>query len=918
MPGPDGARLLMKLRGPAYSWTVGWPEAISEMNHVFATREITSVAGSDQFGANDHRDLISRLHESSTGMFSAAGGIGSTLELRYVTEPNPGSPTRVRLFITAKMLSHDDERDTEVIAMVERACSALPLGYQSAPVSSEAVRSPVPSEWTVVEVRKQEQILQPQVIDAPTDYYYAPLPVLGDGTGWAQFGRVLADLSAPVVVSILFEPTQLHGVESDAIGSIVTTLEALGSMRQEPDVRGGMRSMPADASASAALPIWKNFQTSLRHCLLVRATVVGARPVALSVARSLATAVTLGPGGAQGTKAAIQIPDDAISLGFAKYSLNYGSFYPWGGIQIWQGDDAPLPIRRIPYLFSPDEAATFAVLPVPEADGAPGFPRARRSDVRRTAMRDVSDDGPSIKLGDTKHEGGFAGDANLPLKAINRHVLVVGAPGSGKTMSVLSLLVRLWREQQIPFLAIEPTKTEYRSMLTVPGMEQLRVIVLGRDDIAPFRMNPLAPPRGVRVETHINSLMASFRASLPLSPPLPQLLLEAIESCYEAAGWEDDMTTESGPTPPTLGDLLQEFETGFEKHGYSGEIRDNLMAALRLRLRSLTRGARGKVLNTVESVDFEELMHRPVVFELDEIADPEDKAVFAAFILDRIRASARFEGPSGGKLRHVTVLEEAHRLLSRSGAQDADSPQAAAIRAFCEAIAELRALGEGFVVSSQSPSALAEAAVANCGTRIIHRLESAADRDVVLSDLGANDAEREGAARLAMGEAVVRWPQLDELEFVQVRAADGVDSGKNVTNEEVQRRMASESQGVRRLLPYRLCTRGVCTSGCDPAVRLGGEKLARSLGDEASLIWKEHSAGFSALGPIASKLASGADSQQLAYCGGAHLAVRGDAFVVPGKDIRGALAKEISSALSSTNAGIKESIDEGIRRHVEN
>ena len=39
-------------------------------------------------------------------------------------------------------------------------------------------------------------------------------------------------------------------------------------------------------------------------------------------------------------------------------------------------------------------------------------------------------------------------------------------------------------------------------------------------------------------------------------------------------------------------------------------------------------------------------------------------------------------------------------------------------------------------MSSQSPSALAEAAVANTGTRIIHRLESSADREIVLPDVG--------------------------------------------------------------------------------------------------------------------------------------------------------------------------------------
>ena len=76
MQNSDARSLIFKLRGPAYSWTVGWPELIGEMTHVFATREITSIAGADQFGANDHRDLINRLHEASTGMFSAVGGNG--------------------------------------------------------------------------------------------------------------------------------------------------------------------------------------------------------------------------------------------------------------------------------------------------------------------------------------------------------------------------------------------------------------------------------------------------------------------------------------------------------------------------------------------------------------------------------------------------------------------------------------------------------------------------------------------------------------------------------------------------------------------------------------------------------------------------------------------------------------------------
>ena len=141
------------------------------------------------------------------------------------------------------------------------------------------------------------------------------------------------------------------------------------------------------------------------------------------------------------------------------------------------------------------------MLPVPDAQGVPGFPRARRVAQRRAYIAPDIDDGPSVSLGEILHHGQPAGPLRLPLKAINRHVLTVGAPGSGKTTSVHTLLAELWREHHIPFLALEPAKTEYRSLLKAPGLEQLQVICLGRDDLSPLRLNPLAPPPGVRRRT---------------------------------------------------------------------------------------------------------------------------------------------------------------------------------------------------------------------------------------------------------------------------------------------------------------------------------------------------------------------------------------------------------------------------------
>ena len=475
-------------------------------------------------------------------------------------------------------------------------------------------------------------------------------------------------------------------------------------------------------------------------------------------------------------------------------------------------------------------------------------------------------------------------------------------PDLGKTTTVLSLLTRLWREHQVPFFVIEPTKTEYRSLLRVPGLEDLRVISLGRDDVSPLRLNPLAPPPGVRREVHAGAVMAALKLALPLPPPLPQLLEDALDHVFDQAGWAEETTLEDGATPPTLRGLLDSFDIIFAQQSYVGEAR-NIASAVRVRLRSLLRGSRGRVLDTVESVDFDALMRRPVVIELDEVADVSDKAVLSAFLLDRIRAAARARGSTRGRLAHVTVIEEAHRLLGQAAeyARDTtggDNARADAVRSFTEAIAELRALGQGFILSSQSPAALAEAVLASTGTRILHRLESSRDRDIVLNDIGARQTEREAAARLKQGEAVIRWPERDDAELLLVAAAPGVDSGRRVTDQEVADRMVEHTKVTRRLLPHPLCTRSMCSQGCEPPIRADGSRVAAQAAAAARNAWAEANGTARALQPIVSILTGhvGSDAQR-AYCAAVHLAVAGDAFKIARRaDIRPQLAETIREA----------------------
>jgi FtsK/SpoIIIE family len=701
-----------------------------------------------------------------------------------------------------------------------------------------------------------------------------------------------------VSVSLLFRGTELDWEERNALASITSDLQVVAFPHTDFDVLNQQVNYPADTNAALAAQNWMQRITELHRPVLGRLAVRAGAETGLPVAAALATAVAASSDPAASRPMYVEAPRSERDARQAAYGFDTLEILPWGGHPIWEAEEAPHVLRRLPYLFGVGEAAGLAVLPVPDAQGVPGFTRARYADVRRSATTDDEPGEPGLRLGRILHHGQLV----LPLAAVNRHVLVVGAPGSGKTTSVLTLLAELWRRYRVPFLVIEPTKTEYRTLLPAPELDELLVLCLGRDDISPLRLNPLAPPPGVRCEVHANSVMAALKMALPLPPPLPQLLEEALERTYHLSGWTDTTTIGDGIAPPTLRQLLDTFDAVFEQQGYVGEAR-NIASAVRVRLRSLLRGSRGKMLDTVESADFADLMARPVVVELDDIADADDKAVLSAFLLDRIRAAARARGSTGGRLVHVTVIEEAHRLLARASATarssaDRDDARAEAVRVSCEAIAELRALGEGFVLSSQSPSALAEAAVANTGTRILHRLESFADRESVLNDLGAGPLDRDVSARLNQGEALIRWPERDEAELIRVTAAPGIDSSRRVSGDDVARRMLERARVIRSLLPYPLCTRTVCPAGCEPSVRAEGSRIAADVRPAAREVWHESNGTVRALGPIASMLARQTRGEhQIAYCAAAHLAATNDAFNVPRRvDIRPQLATAIKEA----------------------
>lgn len=889
--------------GHALDWhRSGWGTFREEVPHFFSSREVVAIGPMTDVDAANAAPAWEQMRLIASNLLNGAGRAPGcdALELRYVTEPGPGRPTRVRMFLTAMTRGWGPELAD---GAVEAACAALPACFSwGHPTVDLGHGTPVAEE--VIELRRGEGVTFPQWAYIPAEYYYAITDAPGDGSGWAQFWALLGRVTQRVEISILLLATELDGDERDALAGITTQLALVSEPRMDFDIVGNQVAYPGDTNAAAALESWNARLAALHRPFLGRVAVRGELGTAGAIASALAAAIASRRTALPGSHPMyVEAPASERDRRQAAHGFAFLEILPWGGSPLWQEQDlAPHRLRRLPYLWGVDEAAGLAVLPVPDRDGVPGFVRGARGDARRSAIDSDPSTEPGISLGDIRHLGQAAGPAVLPVSAINQHLLVAGSPGWGKTTTVQSVLVQLWRDHGIPFLVVEPRKREYRGLLDVAGVgDDLHVICLGRDDLSPLRLNPLEPPPGVRREVHQGTVLRTLKLALPLFPPLPQLLDDAIDRAYERAGWDYDTTIEAGLTPPTLRTLRDAFASVFEQEGYTGEAR-NLGVALGVRLKNLTRGSRGRVFDAVETTDFADLLARPTVIELDAVHDEADRAIYMAFLVEKIRAAASHRGSTGNRLRHVTVLEEAHLVLSasptpsgQSGEPDARSE---AVRELCEAIALLRAQGEGFVLSSQRPSSLAPDAVANTSTRLLHHTLDAADREKILADWDAGDDVRELAARLARGELLGQWPGRHAPEWIAVRPEDDVDTGREVSDDRVGLRMRHRTEATHRQLPFTLCSREVCTGGCVPSRRAEGEAIARDLSASARSIWRSSERTLDALAPLASLVTREADADvPQAYCAAVHLHAAGDAFTVRRRvDIRRDIERAIRTA----------------------
>jgi hypothetical protein len=279
--------------------------------------------------------------------------------------------------------------------------------------------------------------------------------------------------------------------------------------------------------------------------------------------------------------------------------------------------------------------------------------------------------------------------------------------------------------------------------------------------------NPFAPPAGCPPTAHAGRVLAAFDAALGLSGVWPTgyvTLGRALFTAYERC--------EDGEAP-TIRTLYAALGDTIRRSGFSGPDGLNARAALLGRIEFLVRGPLGAALtaDARAGVDWADLMSRPAVVELRRFAGPVERSLVFALLLAGL-VSYREANPVGGGLAHVTVLEEAHRVLAPG-----DGAGSEGVRLMVEAVAELRGSGEGFVVVDQAPSSLHPGIPKVTGSVLAHRLVEPAERAAVGAGLLLDARQQDDLARLPRGRAVLYAGQSVGSVVVDVEAATGTSAG---------------------------------------------------------------------------------------------------------------------------------------------
>lgn len=722
----------------------------------------------------------------------------AALELRFVSRNGKSSNSgdrKIEIFILGRVsctenLTNKKREDLDKIhAHINKYALELQQHIQKTSPLEYSLRPLTDDNWTRATPLNLELINDPKCtaeicryteIEGSDEFAY---PLLWSKNTFTQLCKLLQESTETIILSISIQPDlSLTTDEKEMLQrlSIDTASMEIDGINSEFIRQGAKRRRGAKASAA------DYYLRTLQKPLLLRIQVISDQPISEGLLQAIGEEIspTQDVGDHDDSFFGIWRPfqyryPDESTLQLALDNFRYMKR------DIWDKSFR----SRLKYLVGATEANSAFRIPLVGPYGLPGvdvIPFNPFAVHRQTTKKNQNDE--LVKLGHDIHGREF----NISVSDFARHALIVGATGSGKTTTCQAILNQLI-EKGPPFLVIEPVKSEYRRLAFGKNAKLHNILVFTLGGIvSPFQFNPFRIPKGVSVGSYISALKSCFMAAFPMDGYLSVILERVIRAAYEAEGWKNPIWRVTGKETwsfPTLDKIYDQTVKFVQNSGYGQEIKQNIEAALVQRLSNLREGILGTILSSSQPAlwDWEDLFERPVIFELDEIVDDDEKALLMALIFTILSFHRKTNSQVNDKsvvseVKHITLIEEAHRLFSSSGTsqrEEAVSTQAKNIGIFTDMLAEMRALGEGILIAEQIPTKLAKDIIKHPEMKIMHRITAEEDRQVLGSAMNFTENHRKYVTSLDRGMAAVYVEGLRAPILIKVEPFESVNSDED-------------------------------------------------------------------------------------------------------------------------------------------
>ena len=138
--------------------------------------------------------------------------------------------------------------------------------------------------------------------------------------------------------------------------------------------------------------------------------------------------------------------------------------------------------------------------------------------------------------------------------------------------------------------------------------------------------------------------------------------------------------------------------------------------------------------------------------------------------------------------KHITLIEEAHRLLSKYTPGDSLNKKNS-VETFADMLAEVRKYGESLIIADQIPNKMTPEVLKNTNTKIVHKIFAEDDKEAIGNTISLSKEQKDFLSSLPTGRAIVFSQSWTKAVQVQIEKMTNTTSDENIDEDRLKNRV---------------------------------------------------------------------------------------------------------------------------------